>query len=223
VITPIHTSDHKLPQIRQALSSATHPAELIVVINNPDLTEHIVSQIPNELVVIAPRKGRGFAFLQGIANIKGEITLLLHSDTIPPLGWDESILNAMKDPQVAGGGFSMTYETPDPFLDFICWFSNQWARLTGEIYGDRGMFVRSHILRHCLSALEVPIFEDVRLAHCMRNHGRAILLNDKAVTSEEGYRKYGLLQYIGRVWRSRIWHALGVSPFKIYNYYYSKP
>ncbi|MHA2386706.1 MAG: hypothetical protein ACXAEE_10910, partial [Candidatus Thorarchaeota archaeon] len=120
-------------------------------------------------------------------------------------------------------GFSMAYETSDPFLEFICWFSNQWARLTGEIYGDRGMFIRSHILRRCSSVLEVPLFEDMRLAQCMRDHGRVVLLNEKVVTSAEGYRKHGMWQYIGRVWRSRIWYALGVSTFRIYDYYYSTP
>ena len=89
VITPIHTTNHKIPQIRKALSLATKPTQLIIVINNPKLTNHIMPQGSNELVVTAPRKGRGFAFLQGIANITGTITMLLHSDTIPPLGWDK--------------------------------------------------------------------------------------------------------------------------------------
>jgi hypothetical protein len=221
VITPIHTTNHKLQQIRRALSLASLPTELIIVINNPELIGLVESQTPDELVVVASRIGRGFAFLQGIASIKGTIALLLHSDTIPPIGWDQAIHNVMKNPEVAGGGFAMTYETPDPFLDFICWFANQWARYTGEIFGDRGMFIRTSILKRCLPELEVPLFEDMRLAQCMRNHGRVKLLKEKVVTSAEGYRKHGLIQYISRVWKSRIWYSLGVSPFKIYDYYYS--
>jgi hypothetical protein len=222
VIVPIHTPNHKLQQIRKALSS-THPIELIIVVNNPELVGKILPKAPNELVVYAPRKGRGFAFLKGIANVKGIITLLLHSDTIPPLGWDRVIFKAMEDSGVAGGGFSMIYDTPNPYLDFICWFSNQWARITGEIYGDRAMFIRSQILERCLSALQVPILEDMRLAKCMRRYGRVVLLKEKVETSAEAYRKHGLIQYIAKVWLSRFWYALGGSPFRIYNYYYSAP
>ena len=221
VVVPIHSPNHKLQQIREALSSATHPIELIIVVNNPELVEKIIPKAPNELVVYAPRKGRGFAFLKGIANVKGTITLLLHSDTIPPRGWDRVILEAMEDSGVTGGGFSMTYDTPNPYLDFICWFSNQWARITGEIYGDRAMFIRSQILERCLSALEVPILEDMRLAQCMGRHGRVVLLKEKVETSAEAYRKHGLIQYIVKVWLSRLWYALGGSPFDIYSYYYS--
>ena len=223
VITPIHSTGHKLSQIRKAVSSATHPTELIIVINNPELNGHVDSLTPNEIVVSASRKGRGFAFLEGIAKIKGHIAMLLHSDTVPPSGWDQVIVNVMKDPQVAGGGFSMTYDDPDPILDFICWLSNQWARLTGEIYGDRAMFIRSKILRKCAPLLEVPLFEDQRLAHCMRENGRVLVLNEKVLTSSEGYRRHGIVKYVGKIWRSRIWNSLGVSPFTIYDYYYSTP
>ncbi|MFW9767357.1 MAG: hypothetical protein ACFFEM_00950, partial [Candidatus Thorarchaeota archaeon] len=97
VITPIHTANHKLQEIRKVLSSSTHPTELIIVINNPELIGQIESQSNNEKVVIASRKGRGFAFLKGITNITGLITLLLHSDTIPPVGWDNAILSALED------------------------------------------------------------------------------------------------------------------------------
>jgi hypothetical protein len=223
VITPIHTTNHKLPQIRKALSLATHPTELIIVLNNPKLTGHIVSQASNELVVVAPRKGRGFAFLQGIANITGTITMLLHSDTIPLIGWDHAILTALEDPQTVGGGFSMTYDTPKPYLDIGTWMINQWIRISGELYGDRAMFIRSHILKRCLSVLEVPLFEDVRLAQCMRKYGRVVLLKEKVETSAANYRKYGVIRYIGKFLCCRIWYALGGSPFQIYNAYYSTP
>ncbi|TFG99991.1 glycosyltransferase [Candidatus Thorarchaeota archaeon] len=221
VITPIHTTDHKLPQIRKALSSATEPIQLIIVLNNPNLVKLIKPQNSNEQVVVAPRKGRGFAFLEGIAHITGDITLLLHSDTIPPLGWEQAIITALKNPQVVGGGFSMTYDTPNLHLDIGVWVLNQWFRISGELYGDRAMFIRSHILRHCQSVLEVPLFEDLRLARCMHNYGRVVLLKDKVETSAVSFRKYGLLRYFGSFLLCRVWYATGGSPFQIYNAYYS--
>ncbi len=221
VITPIHTTNHKIPQIRKVLSLATTPTQLIVVLNNPKLTNHIIPQGSNELVVVAPRKGRGFAFLQGIANITGSITMLLHSDTILPLGWDQAILTALEDPQVVGGGFSMTYDTPKPYLDLGIRMVNQWFRISGELYGDRAMFIRSNILRRCLSVFEVPLFEDLLLAQCMHKYGRVVLLKEKVETSAKGIRKHGLIRYIGKVLSCRIWYALGGSPFQIYNAYYS--
>jgi hypothetical protein len=221
VITPVHTENHKLPEIRKALSSSSLSTELIIVINNPELIGQIESQATNEKVVVAPRKGRGFAFLKGIANITGVITLLLHSDTIPPIGWDHAILSALKDPEVVGGGFSMTYGTSKPNLDLGIWLMNQWFRISGELYGDRAMFIRSNILIYCLSVLEVPLFEDLRLVKCMHKHGRVVLLKERVETGAKTLREYGLLRYLGSFLLCRFWYALGGSPFQIYNAYYS--
>ena len=221
VITPIHTTNHKLTRIRKAISHAIHPIELVIVLNNPELNGHVVPQTPNEQVVVASRKGRGFAFLEGIANSSGSITLLLHSDTVPPMGWDNAILSALEDTRVVGGGFSMTYGRSIPNLDIGIWIMNQWFRLSGELYGDRAMFVRSHILRRCLSALEVPLFEDLQLAKCIQKHGRVVLLKEKVETGTKTLREYGLLRYLGSFLLCRFWYAVGGSPFQIYNAYYS--
>jgi hypothetical protein len=202
------------------MSSVTVPIQLILVLNNPKLAPLITPQAPNELVVVSSRKGRGFAFLKGIAYIASDITLLLHSDTIPPPGWDQAILTVLEDPRVVGGGFSMTYDTPAPYLDVGIWMVNQWFRISGELYGDRAMFIRSKILKRCMSVLEVPLFEDLRLTQCMHKYGRVILLKEKVETSAEGYRKHGFFQYIGKFLLCRVWYALGGSPFQIYNVYY---
>jgi len=223
VITPIHTMNHKLPHIRKALSSATLPTQLIIVLNNPKLTKLIRPQNSNELVVVATRKGRGFAFLEGITNITANVTMLLHSDTIPPPGWEQAILTALKNPKVVGGGFSMIHDKPNPYLNLGIWLMNQWFRISGELYGDRAMFIRSHILRSCLSAFEVPLFEDLRLVQCMRKYGRLVLLKDKVETSASSLRKYGFFRYFGSFYLCRIWYAIGGSPFQIYNAYYSTP
>ncbi|MFW9800028.1 MAG: glycosyltransferase [Candidatus Thorarchaeota archaeon] len=221
VITPLHTSNHRIPEIRKALSSATVPIELILVLNDAKLIGKITTKSANELVLVCLRKGRGFAFLEGIARATGAITVLLHSDTVPPSGWDRAILTALENPRVVGGGFSMTHDTPKPYLDLGIWVANKWFRISGELYGDRALFIRSHILKRCLSVLKVPLFEDLRLAQCMRKSGRVVLLEEKVETSAKGFRKHGLVGHTARILLCRFWYALGGSPFQIYNAYYS--
>jgi len=220
VIVPLHSMNHKLTQIRKVISTATVSTQLILVLNNPVLAKQITPKTPNESVVIAPRKGRGFAFVEGITHIKGTISMLLHSDTVPPLGWDRAILAALENPHVVGGGFSMTYGRPKPYLEPGIWMMNQWFRISGEIYGDRAMFIRSKILKRCLSMLEVPIFEDLRLVQSMHKFGQVVLLKEKVETGAKTYRDLGFLRYFGNFLLCRVWYALGGSPFQIYNFYY---
>ncbi|MFW9803040.1 MAG: glycosyltransferase [Candidatus Thorarchaeota archaeon] len=221
VITPIHTSNHRIPEIRRALSLADAPTQLIMVLNNPILIQQIKSQRANEMVVVARRRGRGFAFLQGMTNITGAITLLLHSDTVPLEGWDRAIIAAMEDPEVVGGGFAVAYDTHRPYYDLGLWMLNQWFRISGEFYGDHAMFIRTDVLKSCMEVLEVPLFEDLRLAKCMRKFGRVVLLEKRVETSAEEFRKRGVIPIIAEFMLCRVWYALGGSPLKIYNHYYS--
>ena len=222
VVTPIHSSKHRIPQIRRALSTAKVPIQFIMVLDNPELQTKITPKTSNEHVVVSPRTGRGFAFLQGLKRIAGSITLFLHSDTIPPPNWDQAILTALQNPRVVGGGFSLSYDTPTPSYDLVIWAVNMVFRVSKEFYGDRAIFIRSDILRRCMHVLEVPLFEDVRLVKCMQNHGRVKLLKEKVITSTEAFRQQGFIRYLTKYLLCRSWYALGGSPFKIFNVYYSK-
>ncbi|MHA2424664.1 MAG: hypothetical protein ACXAEF_07735, partial [Candidatus Thorarchaeota archaeon] len=122
----------------------------------------------------------------------------------------------------AGGGFTLTYRIRKPNLDFGNWILNQWFRISGEFYGDRAMFLRSDILKECIHEIEVPFFEDLRLAKCLHNYGRVVLLKDKVETHAPSLRNLGLLRYIGNFWLCRLWYGLGGSPHHIYNYYYPR-
>ena len=221
MITPVHSRQHKLGEIRKSLDSATIPIELIIVLNNSKLVHHIRPNTCEEIVVVCSRRGRGYPFLKGIYEAKGNISLLLHSDTVLPPGWDTAILTALEDDRVVGGGFSLSYENSTPSLEIVSWLSNLWVWLSGELYGDRAIFVRSNTLKQCLAALKVPIFEDLRLKQCMQKQGETVLLGQKVKTSAEKYRKYGLLGYILRIWLVRIWYTLGTDLRRIYAAYYS--
>ena len=84
----------------------------------------------------------------------------------------------------------------------------------------RVYLLRALILSQFYWSLEVPLFEDLRLAKCMHKFGRVVLLKDKVETSAKTFREYGLLRYLGSFLLCRFWYALGGSPFQIYNAYY---
>ena len=116
----------------------------------------------------------------------------------------------------------MTYDNPKPYMDVGIKIVNIWFRISGEIYGDRAIFVRSKVLQQCISALNVPLFEDVQLAKCLQKRGRIVMLKDKVTTSTEPFQTYGLIGNMGRFLTSRIWYSLGGSPHQIYRAYYKK-
>jgi len=207
-------------RIRQDLSTSTTPIEVIIVVSK-DGIEHTLKRYPFEKVVISEVKGRGFACYQGIQLAKGNIVVFLHADTILPKRWNELILKTLTDRKIVGGAFSLTFNKNHIYLSFLIFLSDVLFRITGELWGDRTIFIRSHILKDQADILNVPVMEDVILSFFMKKRGKVVLLKEKVITSSESFFKHGLLQHTFRIIKCRIWYALGGNLKNIYNYYYS--
>jgi len=149
------------------------------------------------------------------------VILLLHSDTILPNAWERAILSVLKNSGIVGGGFSILFDIPSIFLNMLTHLSDLYFYLTGEMWGDRAMFVRSEVLKKCLLALEVPIFEDVRLSNCLKKFGKVSLLKEKVITSSQAFKKNRESSHFRKIVKCRLWYALGGDIEQIYNYYYT--
>ena len=220
VIIPVHQKTAHLTRLREFIVNSPIKNELILVINNPTLKNAIISQHPSEIVIKQPQRGRGFALKCGAQHAHGDILLLLHADSTLSLNWDSEIIKQLKDPSIVGGGFSLRFDNSNPFLEYLIKFSITLFKLTGELWGDRAIFVKTSVLQKCMSALNVPLFEDIRLSKCMHKQGNIVLLNEHIITSAASFQKNGYITQTLRILISRLWYALGGDPKTIYNYYY---
>lgn len=220
VIVPIHQKTVYLTRLRKFVINSSIKNELILVINNASLINDIVSQHPSEIVIKQLQPGRGFALKSGAHRAHGDILLLLHADSILSPNWDSVIIKQLKDPRTVGGGFSLRFDTSNLFLEYLIKFSTLLFKLTGELWGDRAIFVKTPVLHKCISALNVPLFEDIRLTKCMRRHGNIVILNEYITTSAASFQKNGYIIQTFRILLSRLWYMLGCDPKTIYNYYY---
>lgn len=222
VVMPVHRLGGRVELARGSVHAAATAHELIIVLNDASLAGKVAPGSPGERVVVCERRGRGFALARGVAEAAGEAVLLLHSDTLLPAGWDTAVLGALSDRRVVGGGFRMRFDRPTALLNFNLGVSELMDRAGGAMWGDRALFARAADLRECLPALEVPLFEDVRLSKALRRRGRLALLDAQVVTSAEGFHRNGPLRQTLRILKARAWYAAGGNPQRIYDYYYSK-
>ena len=222
VIMPLHREHAQLSEVRSRVHSAVSPLELVIVLNDESLAGAVRAERPGERVVMCPRRGRGFALARGVAESKGEVGLLLHADTLLPANWDGAVWHALSDERVVGGGFHTAFDRSSMFLDSILRLSDFLVFMRGAMWGDRALFARTGVLRQCLPALDVPLFEDVRLYKALRRRGRLALLDEAVVTSADHFWRYGPVTQSMRILKARTWYALGGDPQKIYDYYYSR-
>jgi glycosyltransferase involved in cell wall biosynthesis len=222
VVMPVHRAGANLEEVRKRVHSAASAHELIIVLNDESLAGSVKAGDADERVVMCPRRGRGFAIARGVADARGATVLILHADTLLPPGWDAAINRALSDKRFVGGGFHMKFDRSSPFLDFIIRLSDFLLFLSRAMWGDRAMFARAADLRECLPALDVPLFEDVRLSKALRKRGKLALLDETVVTSAENFRRNGPVTQSLRIFKVRLWYALGGDPQRIDDYYYSR-
>jgi hypothetical protein len=207
--------------IRHAVRASPIPAELIMVVNNPQLKELVQSKHSSEQVVHCYRKGRGYAFTTGIQHARGDVILLLHVDTVLPSNWSTTIMQVLQNKRCVGGGFSLTFDSSTWFLKLLVLLSRIRFHISGVMFGDRAIFARSTVLRDCLGSMNVPLFEDVRLSQCLRRYGTTVLLRAYVTTSAESFRTKGMWRQVWRIVKCHLWYALGGDLEQIYQYYYS--
>jgi cellulose synthase/poly-beta-1,6-N-acetylglucosamine synthase-like glycosyltransferase len=171
-------------------------------------------------VVVSERRGRGHALVRGAKEAGGDIVLFLHSDTILPSGWDREFRGILEDDRVVGGGFSLSFDSPDIKMRALAMLSDLWLRMTGHVWGDRAMFVRAEALRDAVGAMDVPIFEDVRLSQQMRGMGMVVISPLKVVTSGEAFRRNGVLRQLWTIVKCHYWYIIGWDPVMIFERYY---
>ena len=222
VIMPLHREHERLSRIRSRVHSAGSPLELLIVLNDESLIGRIRAERPNEHIVVCQRPGRGYALASGVSEAKGEISVVLHGDTMLPVGWDSAILRALSDARVVGGGFHIVFDKSSRYLDFLVRLSNLLVIMRQGMWGDRAIFARTALLRDCAEALDVPLFEDVRLSKALGRRGKLVLLDQTVVTSADHFWKNGPFTQSMRILKARTWYALGGDPQKIYDYYYSR-
>lgn len=221
LVVPFHKSTVGLEPMRQQLNLVKTPIEVILVVDKK-LEGVIEKKEPYETMVIINNKGRGYTFAEGVRSATGDIIVFLHSDTRLPPSWDILIRNALLQDEVIGGAFSLEFDCKTNYLKLSYFIAKLFYLISGELWGDHAIFVRSKFLKNNLSVIEVPIMEDVRLSRLMNKKGRVVLLKEKVTTSFSTFLQFGWVRNSLRILKARIWYALGGDPQKIFNYYYSR-
>ncbi len=167
--------------------------------------------------VISCERGRAVQMNTGARSACGEVLLFLHADSLLSRNALAKLRNALVDPRVIGGTFTLRFDSQKFLLRLISFFTR--FRFRFFHYGDQGIFVRRTIFEEVGGFREIPIMEDVDFLQRLRRTGRVTLIKQPVTTSARRFLRHGIIrqQLLDIILVVR--YLLGISPEKLSKLY----
>jgi rSAM/selenodomain-associated transferase 2 len=212
IIIPTLNEATTIRGVAEAVSRLGSTAEIIIADGgSTDRTVELARECG--LRVISAPRGRGSQMNAAARLAAGEIFLFLHADTRLPENALTLIAEALIDPMVCGGNFSLQFAGHSRGARALT-VIYPFLRLGGICYGDSGFFVRRNIFEAVGGFRDFPLFEDCDLYRRVRRAGRFVRLNQQAVTSARRFEGKFLRTFA--LWSVlQILYWLGVDPRRL--------
>jgi len=163
--------------------------------------------------VLAIEAGRGSQLRAGGEAARGDWLLFLHADTRLVPGWSREVTHFIERPENAEHAAVFRFALDDNSasarrLERIVALR---CRLLAMPYGDQGLLIAQHFYRELGGFAPLPLMEDVDMVRRIGRR-RLIMLNSRAVTSAERYRRDGWLLRSMRNLSCLALYFLGIPP-----------
>jgi rSAM/selenodomain-associated transferase 2 len=213
IVIPTLNEEPILPGLLADLASRAGDFTVTVADGgSTDGTRDVAGRFPGVRWVEAPR-GRGAQMNAGAREAGGDLLLFLHADSRLPAGAFERIREALADPGVVAGSFSLAFDRDDPWLRFYARCSRWNHPLV--TYGDQGLFLRRELFERVGGFPEIPLMEDVEIQRRLRRLGRFVKLREPVVTSARRFVRHGAVRQQMRNAALVSLYYLGVAPERL--------
>jgi rSAM/selenodomain-associated transferase 2 len=156
----------------------------------------LIAEAAGTQLIEAPR-GRGTQLDAGAARARGDWLLFLHADTVLEPGWAEEVESFIERVQSgrreeAAAFFRFALDDDGVMPRFVERIVALRCALLALPYGDQGLLISCHLYNRLGGFRPLPLMEDVDLVRRLKRR-ELVMLNARAVTSGERYRRQGYL------------------------------
>jgi hypothetical protein len=169
----------------------------------------------------AAQPSRGEQMNLGAQQASGDTLLFQHVDSELTFAHLDSLVAALRDPAVIGGGFHRSFDERHPSLRWLESLERLHLRAFGTIYGDQSVFVRRAAFAQLGGFAAVPLMEDVEFSKRLRRSGTIVLLDPPMRSSPRRQIAHGAWRVTFRNLFFLIAYRCGVSPHQLHAWYYA--
>lgn len=199
------------------------PAAQVLLVDGGSQDETVTLALKAGVPVLLSEPGRARQMNLGAAAAQGEWLLFLHADSDLRFGECElhALLAEAKD-ENAWGFFAVQLAGRSVLLPIVTWCMNQRSRLTCVATGDQGLFVRRKAFDAIGGYADIPLMEDVELSKRLRRLAAPLRPALTLTASGRRWDEQGAVATIVRMWGLRFAYWVGVSPQRLWHYYYGR-
>jgi rSAM/selenodomain-associated transferase 2 len=204
-----------IPELRKR--SETGAVREIIVVDGGSGDGSAEVAAGNGARVLKAPKGRARQMNAGARSARGGILYFLHADTLPPVGYDRWILQAMEGGPQAGC-FRLRFEPPHWFLNSFAWCTRINHPLCRG--GDQSLFVpRSWFEQSGGFDEAFKIYEDNQFIGRLYREFSFTVLPANVTTSARRYQDLGMFRLQYHYCVIHLKRILGAPPEALYAYY----
>lgn len=218
VIIPTLNEAESLGQTLDAIGNFSANVEIIIVDGgSSDATIKVAEGFG--VKIINSKCGRGEQMHAGANAASAEILWFLHADTIPSFETIKQIKNALENPQIVGGNFTICFDGDSKPARFMTWLYPHLRKIN-LLYGDSAIFVRRDIYEKIGGFKPLRLFEDLDFVNRLKRNGKLANLSAKVTTSSRRFegKSFALTFLRWVIFQCLYW--IGVNPNWLANRYY---
>ena len=220
VIIPVLNEEENIASaIRAALSE---PGVEVIISDggSSDATLKIAGGFHGVKIVQTSKPSRGLQMDEGSLVATGDVFLFLHADTVLPLNWTEAIKKCLDSKGAIAGAFTLSIASQAIGFRIIEFFSSLRCRLLTLPFGDQAIFVRKEAFFRAGGFMGLPLMEDVNIIGRLKTLGKVCILREAVSASPRRWIKKGATMNTFKNWLIFALYLTGVSPDRLYRYYY---
>jgi rSAM/selenodomain-associated transferase 2 len=164
---------------------------------------------------------RGGQMNTGAGYAKAEILFFLHVDSRPPVNFIKIITNILCQDGVIAGAFSHRFtESPrSRSLRAISVFNRIRYYISGNYYGDQGLFLKREDFNSIGGFPERPVLEDVYIIRRLRKLGKVVCVPEIMTTSGRRFLANGPWRTFFLMWGILCMDFFGMDLTRSANWY----
>lgn len=216
-IIPVLNEQDRIATVLSRLR-ASFPGSELIVVDGGSVDRTVPEAMPLCTRLLMGEAGRANQMNLGGRATGADYLCFLHADSMPQLSNDR--LQEYFATRPLWGFFQVRLDGTSAAFRVIEWFMNWRSRLTAVATGDQMLFLQRAVFEQTGGFDPIPLMEDVAYSKRLRRLARPLVIAEPVVTSSRRWQQRGVLRTVLSMWGLRLAYFAGVSPRRLWQYYY---